>query len=427
MADNKINYRGVLKELGYRKLLISTMINRFGDSIDAVAFTWLVYQVTHSGAWSAIIFGMNVLPNVIIQPYAGAVVERLDKKPVIVFTHILRALLLAVFMVVYLSGHSSGWIMAVFTFAVTSIESFNMPAGTAFIPRVLKKEMLTCGMSLNTMMSGVVTLVGTGMAGVIIAKAGLHVAMIIDIITFIIAAVIIMTIRDEKEAAKQLHPLKLESYLTDMKEGFRYIRSESLIMNYCIIAVVLNLILVPLNALQAPLVSECYKMGSGLLSVLGIAGSIGGVLGSALIPIARKRLTIKKIVITCCIFLGIATVILPMIGSYLESPVFKDILAGTCFAAITLNAGFISGVINIEFVSSVNSKYMARSSSVFVSLSTAVIPVVSMIVGWGRTFLSTSILICFCGVGTILFAMIILVISPALDKEKEKDYAAETA
>ena len=61
MTDKKVNYKAILKESGYRKLLISTMINRFGDSLDAVAFTWLVYQVTHSGVWSAIIFGMNIL------------------------------------------------------------------------------------------------------------------------------------------------------------------------------------------------------------------------------------------------------------------------------------------------------------------------------------------------------------------------------
>ena len=76
MAENKISYKEVLKESEYRKLLISTIINRFGDALDAVGFTWLVYQITHSGTWSAIIFALNILPNVIIQPFTGALVER---------------------------------------------------------------------------------------------------------------------------------------------------------------------------------------------------------------------------------------------------------------------------------------------------------------------------------------------------------------
>ena len=80
MEKKNSPYREVLKEKDYRALLISTMVNRFGDALDAVAFTWLVYQVTHSGSWSAIIFGLNMFPNVIVQPFAGAIVEKKDKK-----------------------------------------------------------------------------------------------------------------------------------------------------------------------------------------------------------------------------------------------------------------------------------------------------------------------------------------------------------
>ena len=297
MTDKKVNYKAILKESGYRKLLISTMINRFGDSLDAVAFTWLVYQVTHSGVWSAIIFGMNILPNVIIQPFAGAIVERLDKKKVIVITHIMRGLLLVGFLAVYLSGTMNGWIMAGFTFAVTSIEAFNMPASTAFIPKVIKQELLSHGLSFNTMMSGVVSFVGTGIAGVLIAKTGIFTVVIIDIVTFFIAAFIIMTIKVKGNNEEEMQNVNKEKYFKTLKEGLCYIKKESLILNYCIIAVMLNFMLVPINALQAPLVKECYKMGSGLLSVIGMAGSVGAILGSALIPVVSKKFTVKKTIL----------------------------------------------------------------------------------------------------------------------------------
>ena len=260
MTDKKVNYKAILKESGYRKLLISTMINRFGDSLDAVAFTWLVYQVTHSGVWSAIIFGMNILPNVIIQPFAGAIVERLDKKKVIVITHIMRGLLLVGFLAVYLSGTMNGWIMAGFTFAVTSIEAFNMPASTAFIPKVIKQELLSHGLSFNTMMSGVVSFVGTGIAGVLIAKTGIFTVVIIDIVTFFIAAFIIMTIKVKGNNEEEMQNVNKEKYFKTLKEGLCYIKKESLILNYCIIAVMLNFMLVPINALQAPLVKEVLSV-----------------------------------------------------------------------------------------------------------------------------------------------------------------------
>lgn len=45
-----------------------------------IAFTWLVYELTGSASWSAVMLGVNMIPNVIVQPFAGAVVERMEKK-----------------------------------------------------------------------------------------------------------------------------------------------------------------------------------------------------------------------------------------------------------------------------------------------------------------------------------------------------------
>ena len=76
-TENRGNYLKILKESEYRKLLFSNLINRFGDSVESIAFTWVVYQITNSAAWSAIVFALNMLPNVIVQPFAGAIVEKI--------------------------------------------------------------------------------------------------------------------------------------------------------------------------------------------------------------------------------------------------------------------------------------------------------------------------------------------------------------
>ncbi len=423
MEKKSSPYREILKEKGYKALLISTMVNRFGDALDAVAFTWLVYQVTHSGSWSAIIFGLNVFPNVIVQPFAGAIVEKKDKKKVIVGTHILRGVLLTVFLIVFLSGSVNGWIMALFTLMVTSIEAFNMPAGTAFIPRVIRKENLTYGMSFNTVMSGVTTFIGTGLAGVLIAAAGIKTVMIIDIATFFIAALIIMTIKTETPKEEQT---KAEPYMSVLKEGFRYIKGEPVIINFCIIAVMLNMILVPINSLQAPLVSECYHGSSRLLSVIGMAGSIGAIVGSFALPFIKKRLSLKMMIICFVMLLGLGIVLLPIAGSQTENAMLKSTFAALCFLIMTFCASLITGAINIDFISNVDERYLARSSAVFTSVATAAIPVTSMFVGLIKIHINTSTLISTCGLLTMVFSTIILLLNPALDMEKGKTNATET-
>ena len=416
MADNKINYKDVLKESDYRKLLISTVINRFGDALDAVGFTWLVYQITHSGTWSAIIFALNILPNVIIQPFTGALVERLDKKKVIVITHFLRGFVLIGFLSIYLLGHANGWIMAGFTFVITTIEAFNMPAGSAFLPNVIKKEYLTHGMSLNATLSSVATLVGTGLAGVLIAATGLQTVMIIDIITFFVAGIIIFTIRGMRKEENQ--ELKKESYLSTLKEGIRYIKNEQVLVNCIIIAVLLNMVLVPINALQAPLVSECYHLGSELLSVIGIAGSIGTILGSIIIPFVSKKLSLKQTFIIFGLLLGLGVLIIPFGGTITDIDPIKYIFAGFCFTILTFTSSLIVGRFNIAFVTNVDPKYLARASSVITSASTAIMPITSLIVGWAKVRVKTGTMISICGIGTIFIMILTMIINPELEMKK---------
>ena len=416
MADNKINYKDVLKESDYRKLLISTVINRFGDALDAVGFTWLVYQITHSGTWSAIIFALNILPNVIIQPFTGALVERLDKKKVIVITHFLRGFVLIGFLSIYLLGHANGWIMAGFTFVITTIEAFNMPAGSAFLPNVIKKEYLTHGMSLNATLSSVATLVGTGLAGVLIAATGLQTVMIIDIITFFVAGIIIFTIRGMRKEENQ--ELKKESYLSTLKEGIRYIKNEQVLVNCIIIAVLLNMVLVPINALQAPLVSECYHLGSELLSVIGIAGSIGTILGSIIIPFVSKKLSLKQTFIIFGLLLGLGVLIIPFGGTITDIDPIKYIFAGFCFTILTFTSSLIVGRFNIAFVTNVDPKYLARASSVITSASTAIMPITSLIVGWAKVRVETGTMISICGIGTIFIMILTMIINPELEMKK---------
>ena len=84
----------VLKNTNFRKLFLANVINRFGDSVDSIAFTWLTYTMTKSASLSAIVFAANILPTVIVQPLAAPVVDKMKKKGIMVAADILRGLCL---------------------------------------------------------------------------------------------------------------------------------------------------------------------------------------------------------------------------------------------------------------------------------------------------------------------------------------------
>ena len=127
-TKNRGNYLKILKVSEYRKFLLSNLINRFGDSMESIAFTWVVYQITNSASWSAIVFALNMLPNVIVQPFAGAIVENMNKKQVIIATHFLRASLITLFIILFKLDYVNPLILSCFTLIITTVESFNVAA-----------------------------------------------------------------------------------------------------------------------------------------------------------------------------------------------------------------------------------------------------------------------------------------------------------
>ena len=97
----KQGYRTIMHHRCFMQNLIANLINRLGDSIDMIAFSWLVYALTDSAAWSAIVLGVNILPNILIQPIAGAIVEQQPKKRVMVLCDLGRGVLTGLIILLY--------------------------------------------------------------------------------------------------------------------------------------------------------------------------------------------------------------------------------------------------------------------------------------------------------------------------------------
>ncbi|WP_026495515.1 MFS transporter [Butyrivibrio sp. WCD3002] len=433
MEQNSVTYKDIINDSNYRKLMLSGIIDRFGDSVDALAFTWLVYQITRSAMWSAIVFALNMLPNVIVQPFAGAIVEKKNKKTVIIITYILRTITIASFAILYTLGLVNAPVMAVLTLIITTIESFNLPAASAFTAQVVKKEHLTCGLSLSKMLTSAASLVGTGIAGVIIAAWGAVPAMLIDISTFIIAAVLILMMKNDESTDTKEEVIDStteilqetataqpsESFTTLFTDGIRYIAKTPVVRNFCLLCVALNFMLVPINALQAPMAEEIFKMGGELLSFGGVFASLGGIAGAALLPVLSKKLSPLQIICAGTGILGLGLTGIAMGGIVSVKAVLCYIVVSACFFAMMLAATLIGGIIGIQFMKSVDSEYMARASAVFNAFSTAAMPIGSLLVSILVSRIATGRIMLFASLFAAVVLAITLITKPELEKREE--------
>ncbi len=433
MEQNRKMYGEIFKEREYRKLIFATVINRFGDSVDAIAFTWLVYLITKSAAWSAIVFALNTLPNVVVQPFAGAIVEKMDKKNVIVATHLLRAVIITLFAFFYRAGLVNAPVMAIFTLVITTVESFNLPATSAFTLQVVKKEHMTCGMSLNSMLSSAASLAGTGVAGVIIATAGVSVAMMIDVVTFAVAAMLISAMKagktaiteaapnevsKEKSATEETENKKEQSKIEFFLDGFRYVASSRVICNYGLLAVALNFMLIPINALQAPIAGEIFRMGGEILSIAGAFAAIGGIAGSALVPVLSQKLSPLKMTMLGTSLLGAGMLGMACGGVFAGNNIACYVDVAASFFIMMVAASIIGGTINIQFMKNADPEYIARASAVMGACGAACMPVGSLLLSAVVTRVSTEAILVFCVVFTIAILAILVFAKPQMEIEE---------
>lgn len=420
--NREISYRQILRIPDYRKLILSNMVNRFGDSIDSIAFTWIVYQITHSAAWSAIVFGVNFLPNVVVQPFAGAIVEKMDKKRVLIITNLLRAIVITAFAALYISGHIGPVVMVVITLIITTIESFDRPAASAYTANVIRKEHMTAGISLNKMLSSTATLIGTGIGGVILARAGATAAMCIDIATFLVTAILIGLMKCDGIAFSECSNNKAgnseESIIRLFKDGIAYTAKTPVVRNFCMLCVALNFMLVPINALQAPIVSEIFKTGAEILSFAGVFSALGGIAGSAILPLMSRKLSPLSITGLGTAALGIGLLGIPVGGIFAGNKTACYIVMSVCFFELTIAASLIGGVLGIQFMKCVDQEYMARASAVFDATSTVAMPVGSFGISALVTYMSTSNIMILSAVFSSVVLLALILTKPVLEKRE---------
>lgn len=401
-------YRQVLKQKEFMKLVVANVINRFGDSVDSIAFTWMVYALTNSAAWSAIIFGVNRIPTIFLQPFAGAMVENKNKKIIMVIMDVIRGICVSIIAILYILKLLNPWILLAMTLVISSAEAFRGPAGNAVLPKILDKECFEFGLSLNSTLTNVVELGGLAVAGAIIALLGTQTAIFIDAATFWGSALIILFIRTGEEKAAR-EEIKVQEYFDTLKNGFDYTRKNRIIMNFILLAMATNGILVPLNSLMAPLVKDVLKQGEFMLSVISVSLSVGMITGSTLYPYVAKKLKNRTIIFVGGMVLSLYYISFVICGKFSN---YSMLVYGICIATSFLTgnvASFLTSTLSVQFMKQVNTEYLARVSAIMNSGCVFTMPAISFAVSILTALMPISyIFLVVGGLGMVLFALVYL-------------------
>ncbi|MBI9011210.1 MAG: MFS transporter [Clostridiales bacterium] len=414
----------MFKNMNFLKVTIATVITRIGDSIDSIALSWLVYVLTGSKLLMGTLFAVSFIPNLLILPFSGVIADVVSKKKLTFMSDIFRGLSVSCLALVYYFNLLEVWHLFLFVVINSVFESLADPARSTLLPLIVKEDEYVSANGYLSTASTLGNLIGIGLAGAIIGFFGIWVAILIDGITFFVSGVLILSMKIKEINNKKLQLSQINEYLNMIKEGFKFVKNDHLILSFVLFGAILNFSFVPFNVLNPVYVDQVMKTGAIGMSYLGGALLFGMLAGGILIGnIGKKVKPIKTAVISFAI-LGLCYSLLGVINyiSIAQSAKIVVIIIISFFFGMMLPIA--QAPIIAMIMKRIPSDIIGRVISIFTLISLSTNPLGGTIVGAIGDNLSVSQLFMMMGVFGILgsFAFMIYhrntVLEPSMTEEK---------
>ena len=205
----------------FRRLFLASVVSLMGDWFSFVAVADLVTELTGTPGAAAFTYAATVLPMFLASPIAGAVIDRFDRRRVMVIADLARV---PIALALCLAGHSVPLAIA----AIVGLgigASFYDPAASAATPNLVEADELVTAQALMGAVWGSMLLVGAGLGGLVAELLGRNAAFAVDAASFLVSAWLVMGI----ERPMQEPRASTDGDSGGFGEALRYARSSPLV------------------------------------------------------------------------------------------------------------------------------------------------------------------------------------------------------
>jgi MFS family permease len=266
-------FMALLKNKRFRLLLGAESISLIGDRIVAIALIMLVYDMTESAATVSILMMLKAFPSLIFGSIAGGLVDRMNKKWVMIFSHIVQGILILCIPI----SNSLLVIYGVYL-CMSIVNQLFIPARAAVMPELVSKESLMPANSLFSMAYVGAIAFGPALGGFLIDFYGLNMAFYVDAFSFFLPAIALFFLAiphtPHKKNIKQ-------SFWKDLKKGFQYIKNDTELILALFLSAIAYLGIGAMSVLGIILAEEILHIGASgygiMMSAMGVGLLIGAV------------------------------------------------------------------------------------------------------------------------------------------------------
>ncbi len=222
-------------------LMQGSAVSYLGDILYSVAISYWVYANTGSTTLMGLTASISMLVRMFLLPFAGSIIDRTDRRWMIVMMDAIRGVVLCITGAIAFSGHLSITVILITAFIAALCGTFFSPAiNTALIDVIPHDEMMR-GQSMSGTISSIINLVGDAISGVLVVSLGVPLIIVINGISYLLSALTEVFIRLPK-TSKQGEKISIESVLIDIKGAIKKIFEDKALKIFIPVAIIINLL-----------------------------------------------------------------------------------------------------------------------------------------------------------------------------------------
>jgi len=379
----------------FRLYFAGQIVSMIGTWLQMVAQGWLVLEMTGSAFWVGVTAAAASLPTLFLSLFGGVIVDRYDRKRILLWTQSASMLLALVLGGLTISGVITLEAILVLAFLLGCVGSVATPAIQAFLSEMVSREQLRSAVALNSAIFNASRVVGPAIAGVMIAWTGAGAAFIVNGLSYIAVILALLAIRT---ASRRHIPDPGQSPFESISEGLGYTWQHPLLRTIILYVAVVSVFGWSFMSMLPVVAKNTFGMGAEGMGYLFSAFGTGSLTGTVLVSVLARKVRSSVMVIGGIMLFSVSLTAFTFASGELLAMIFLFI------AGIGMLSAFATMTATVQEL--VDERFRGRVMSIYLMVLMGFIPIGNIEVGALAELVGTSVAIrtgsVLVGIATLL-------------------------
>lgn len=355
----------------YLPMGIGQVLSMLGSALVQFALVWYLTKETGSAITLLTATLTGTLPSVFLGPFAGALVDRWNRKLTMIISDGLVALATLVLVVLFATGLIQIWHIYAILFLRSLAGIFQGPAITASLTLMIPREHYTRFAGIQQAVDGIIQIVSPVLGALLFSLLPIQGVLAVDTVTAAIAILLlIFTVKVPQPVRKdEVAHVTPKTILKDVKEGFKYVISWRGILMLIIFGTFINMTIGPAFSLLPLHVQNHFQRGAGEYAALSSSFGVGIIVGGLILGVWGGFKKKVRTIILGLFGMGFGLIIFGL----LPSTAFFVAIGVMIFTAIMVV--ITNGPLNALMKDKIPPEMQGRVFTVMGSMITATVPI----------------------------------------------------